>query len=84
MSRPGIEDLRGGALVEVDSEVEEERAVGSSGSGSGSSSLVEVRAVRTCDEPFGRCLFLEMAGGLDLRLLALLGLTGKNMARENS
>lgn len=81
-SSPGIEDLRGGgALSDVDSDVEE-RAVGS-----GSGSLVELREGRTRYGPFGLCLFFEVeeeAGRLDFRFLVLLGLTGKNMAREKS
>lgn len=82
-SRPGIEDLRGGALCEVDSDVEEERAVGAVDSGS----LVDER-----EEVLGCCccccccclLPLEMEEEeevvFDFLFLVLLGLTGKNMA----
>lgn len=76
-SRPGIEDLRGAALCEVEFDVEEERAVGAVGSGS----LVDEREaalVRCC------CLFFEVeeeeVGVFDFLFLMLLGLTGKNMA----
>lgn len=81
----GIEALRGGVPCEIDSDVEEERAVGVVVSGSLVDDRVEALE-RFCCCCCCFCLFLgtdEDEGVFDFLFLALLGLTGKNMTDDS-